>query len=521
MNDLVVILGLAAAGYALAYWLRLPSIPLLLAVGFLASLTPLAPTMQGATNLVQLGLAFLVFAAGIELTPSRFKHQTGVVIWVALAQFFIVGAAGYGLARFFGFETMAVMYTGFALSASSTLVVIRHLRIHQQMFQPFGRVVTGVLLLQDVILVALLVVLDAIPDGPEVVARETGIFAALAALAAVAHYRLLPWLTVRQQSDEEILLLIGIATLFFFVGIAWVVEIPFIAGALLAGFALSAFPVNGLLRGLVSSLSDFFRALFFTALGTLLSLGSLTTLWQAFVFAAVVVLLTPPIVMIVAEWRGQTARSALESGLLLAQSSEIGIVLAMAGWMRGMLNVEQFSLVGLVAAFTMALTPFLATDAVTWKLLRWHPSRRRPPASLDLENHVLVLGLGSAGMWVVKPLLRAGYRVLVVDDDPNVIDGLSNTRVAWWRGDGSDEHTLSAVRARSARLILASLPKAADIIKVIRYAKGVPVVARVFEDADAELIEREGGTAILNSEAASRQFLSWFENFHKGVAPEK
>jgi len=518
MTDIAIILGLAAIGYAAAYWLRLPSIPLLLAVGFFVSLTSLAPSREGIIQLVQLGLAFLVFAAGIELSPRRFAHQTAVVVWVALAQFLVVGAAGYGLARLFDFDRIAAAYVGLALSASSTLVVIWHLRIHQQMFEPFGRLVTGVLLWQDVMLITLLVMLDAVPDGIDVLLRETGLYAGLAAVAALAHYRWLPWITVRLQADEEILLLISLATLFFFLWAAHVIGIPFIAGALLAGFALSAFPVNGLIRGLVSSLSDFFRALFFTSLGTLLSLGSWTTLGHALLFAALVIFITPPVVAAIAEWCGQTARSGLESGLLLAQTSELGIVVAMAGWMGGILSVEQFSLIGLVAALTMALTPFLATDAVTWKLLHRHPSRRRPPAILDLHDHILVLGLGSAGMWVVKPLLQAGYRVLVVDDDPAVLDELSKTRVAWWRGDGSDEHTLSAVRARDAKLILTALPRTADILKVIQYAKGVRVVARVFEEADAEVIERAGGVAILNSEAAARQFLAWFDNFTKRAA---
>ena len=38
--------------------------------------------------------------------------------------------------------------------------------------------------------------------------------------------------------------------------------IPPVAGAFLAGFALANFPVNGVVRGLLLSLTDFFQAIF-------------------------------------------------------------------------------------------------------------------------------------------------------------------------------------------------------------------------------------------------------------------
>jgi Kef-type K+ transport system membrane component KefB len=44
--------------------------------------------------------------------------------------------------------------------------------------------------------------------------------------------------------------------------------VHYIAGAFFAGFALASFPVRGLIESQVSSLSDFFVALFFVALGT-------------------------------------------------------------------------------------------------------------------------------------------------------------------------------------------------------------------------------------------------------------
>lgn len=513
MIELALVLGVAALGYGLALRLRIPPLPLLLMLGWLLSLTPVAPSVESAAKMVELGVGFLVFAAGIELSPRRFIHQTRAVLWVAVAQFALVGLAAYGLARLLGQEVLPALFVGFAISASSTLVVVQHLRHQQQMFQPFGRLVTGVLLLQDAFLILLLVLLVAWPLGSGAVLGSLGGMAFLSGVAALCHFWLVPWLVTRQRPDDEMLLLFAIGLLFAFITAASALGVPPIAGAFLAGFALAGFPVNGLVRGLVGSLSDFFQAIFFTALGSLFVGLTWGSVGQAILFSALVFLITPPIVTLFAEWQGQSSRSGIESGLLLAQTSELGIILGLLGWQQGVLDSGEFGLIALVAAITMSLTPFLATDFITWKILHWHPGRQKQLAGLDLQGHILVLGLGSAGMWVVKPLIQAGHRVLVVEDDPRVIEQLGQTKVAWWRGDGSDEQTLQAVRARQASLILSALPRLADQLKVIRHAEGVPVVARVFEEAEARFIERAGGIAILNSEAAAEQFLNWFENF--------
>lgn len=521
MTEMAILLGLAGLGYGVAFRTGIPAIPLMILLGFGLSLTPFAPERDYSRAIVEFGLAFLVFSAGIELTPRRFAHQTSAVLWVAIVQFLLVGILAFFASRWLGYSELSALYLGFAVSASSTLVVIRHLRKEQQMFQPFGRLVTGVLLVQDIALILLLTGVVSMSRGAEVFFASLGGLVLLAIVAVFCHYFLLPRLTARLRTDEESLLLVGLALLFLFIAGASLLGIPYIAGAFLAGFALSSFPGNGLMRGLIGSLADFFQALFFTAMGTLLILSDSQILWHAAALALLVFLVTPPIVALVAEWRGQTTRSGIESGLLLAQTSELGIIFALVGMQLGHVGEREFTLLALIAALTMTLTPFVATDAVTWKLLHLHPSRKKRLPPMDLKDHVLVLGFGSAGMWGVKPLVQAGYRVLVVDEDPIVIENLSQMKVPCLRGDGSDVQLLERVRARDARLILASIPRVPDLCKIIRHTNGVQVVARVFEDTEVELIRSAGGIAVSNAEASTEAFQSWIVNFLDSKKVEK
>ncbi|MFV0415310.1 MAG: cation:proton antiporter [Chthoniobacterales bacterium] len=513
MNELAILLIIASAGFTLSVLLRIPSVPLLIAGGFAAAQFGFDLQSEDAVIMLEVGVAFLVFTAGLELNPRRFKHQTRQVFWVAFLQFVICGFAAFSVARVLGFETLAATYMGFAVSASSTLVVVGHLRSQRQMFQPFGRLVTGVLLLQDFAVIFVIVILTAIPRGEGQIWISLGGFIVAALIAIVAHYRLIPWLVKKLQADDEALLLLGISVFFLFLAGAVWLDLPIVAGAFCAGFSLAAFPANGLLRGTLGSLSGFFQAVFFTALGMILIVPNFEILLQTSILTLLVLILTPILVAGIFEFSGQSARTGISSGLYLAQVSELGIVLAGTGIVSGILSLSQFSVLALVAGITMSLTPFLATDKVAWKLMHWHPGKRNLSAMSKFQEHILLLGFGNSGMWIVKPLQQAGHRILVVDDDGAVIEELALTGVPCLRGDASDQGVLKFAGADKAKMILVSIPRLSDILKIIQMVPDVPVVARVFEEAEAIAIKKAGGIPILNSDAACDTFLEWFENF--------
>jgi Kef-type K+ transport system membrane component KefB len=513
MIALAQLLLAATVAFGIYRWLRLPVIPLMLGTGILLSITGLAPAAPFSENILQLGLAFLMFVAGAELTPRKFSAQARVVRTVAGIQFAAIGILGYAIALLLGYPQMIALYIAFALCASSTLVVVRHLKQQQQLFEPFGRVVLGVLLLQDLAIIIVIIVLAKAPEGLVSLATGLGGFTLLAWIALLCQRRIMPRIMVELGLDEETLLLAALATLFAFAGLAHALGLPPVTGAFLAGFSLSAFPVNGVIRGLLSSLSDFFLAVFFVALGTLVVMPDGTLLLHALLFAAFVVVVTPVAVTIVAMRSGLTARSAIESGLLLAQTSEFSMVIAITGVALGHIPPALFSVIALVTVLTMTLTPFVATDRTTRYLLSLFPGRRSLGLGIDgaPSGHVLLLGFGAAGMWVVKPLLAAGHKLLVVDDDPAVVEQLERAGIPSMRGDGSDQETLARAGARNARLIIATMRRVEDAHAVILHVGKVPVVVRVFEFADAERIRQLGGIPILNSVAAADTFMDWFE----------
>ncbi|TVQ62535.1 MAG: potassium transporter [Phycisphaerales bacterium] len=513
MTAILTILLAATVGMTLAKWLRLPVVPLLVVAGVGLSLTGLSPDAEFLNDALILGLAFLVFVAGTELNPARAGRQRRPAMIVGTVQFLAMAGLGAMAAVWLGLSWQAALYVGLAMTASSTLVVVTILRQRQQFFEPFGRLVLGVLLLQDLLVIIAIGGLSGLDDGAAGVLYGLGATVVLIILAWSVSKWVAPWAIGRLNLDEESLLLTALAILFAFIGLSFWMGLPLVVGALLAGIALSGFPVQGLVRGQVSSLADFFLAVFFVTLGALLVWPSVRELAVAAGLTVLVLVVTPPLVAWTSRRIGLSSRVGVESGLFLAQCSEFSLVVALLGLSQGHLTSEVFNLIAIVTVVTMILTPFVATDRHAWFLMRLRPGGAGLGGEAPNEGHVLMLGCGRLGERLITELGERGERVLVVDDDQAVVDRLRAAGVRVVRGDGADMEVLEAVGARSAKAIISTMRRIEDHERVLHHVweAGVPVLTRLFSPADAERLAVLGAVPVIEADVAADQAVAWFD----------
>jgi Kef-type K+ transport system membrane component KefB len=514
MTAIALLLAAAAVAYGVAHALGVPAIPVLLLSGVGLALSGFVPE-QLVNDALVLGTTILLFVTGAELSPRRTRAQRHAARTVGIFQFVLLGAVGVAAALLLGYPPIAAGYIALALTASSTLIVVRLLQRRRQLFEPFGRLVLGVLLLQDLLVLLLIPVITDLPLG--VAPVLLGILATLA-LAGLA-WIIFRWATPliqRLDREDEVMLLVLLGTLFLFVGLADLLGLPLVTGAFLAGFALSRFPLNGMVRMKLGSIAEFFSALFFITLGALIGVPAASELVHALILSGVVILVTPPLVTVIAERAGMSSRAALESGLLLSQTSEISLVIGLFGFMAGQISRSVFIVIALVTLITMLLTPFITAERVAWWLLKRRPltvlpQRRRGDQRTPTHDHVLVLGSGATGMPLLETILAGGHEVLVIDDDPIVVQRLREAEIPCLRGDASDVALLERAGAHRARIITSTIRRPQDNRRLLEFARGVPTLVRVFEDSDAEWIRALGGTPVVASHAAAAEMMRWFD----------
>ncbi|HRQ76108.1 MAG TPA: cation:proton antiporter [Phycisphaerales bacterium] len=509
MKEMVLILIASAGVLGLSQWLRLPPVPLLILAGIGMTLTSIAPESTMLQNVLMLGLAFLVFAAGMELDPRRAGRQRRAAIGIGLIQFLVMGAVGAAAAIAMGTSWFTALYVGLGISASSTIIVVRILRQRRQFFEPFGRAVLGALLVQDALVILALAVLSSVAAGAGAVAFSVIGTVSLGACAWAFARWAAPFLLVRLKPDQEEGLLVALAVLFMFVGLADWLDLPIAVGAFLAGIALSSFPVNGIVRGQLTSLSNFFLAVFFVSLGASLDIPGLREIMLTAILVFLIVVVTPPLVVVIAERMGLSTRASVEAGLLLAQCSEFSLIVAILGVDRGHLDTSMLSVLALTTVVSMMLTSFIATDSVVWKLVQWHPSRATKRIGPPPKDHIVLLGCGSNSRILLDLLLLQGNTVLVVDEDPAVVEALRERGVDVIRGDGADERVLEEVRAREARVIISTMRRIEDNERLLRLIRGRIVVVRAFDEHAAKRIAAAGGIPATEAEPAAESLLHW------------
>lgn len=526
MIEIAALLGMAAVGFGAAHALRMPVIPFLLAAGIalgtisLLGEGQLVETILGDQDFVQdvlmLGATLLLFVAGTDLSARRVDRYKKLALEIGLIQFIALAASGLAVATLLGYMLVDSLYIGLALAASSTLVGVRLLQERRQMFEPFGRIVTGVLLVQDLLVVVLMAVLTQVGAGPDAMLAGLGGTLLLGLLALLMVQYIAPALIAEGDLDSESLLLLVLSTLFGFMGLGWLLlgNAGVVPAAFLAGVALSGFPVSGLVHGQLRPIYDFFLATFFTALGVAIVTVGTVNIGHALLLSLVVLLITPPMVVIIAERSGLSARPAIESGLLLAQTSEFSLVVVLYGLVLGQIGNDLFATLALTTVITMMLTPVLTSDRVVWQLMRWHPLSRERVSGPRPHDHLLLLGAGHTAQPVLDALITSGVDLIVIEEDPATINQLREQGIRCIRGDAADPAVLRDAGVHRARAIVSMIRRPLNLTALFKYVDEdtTPVLVRVFEDYEAEVVREYGGTPISFAHATADAFFDWFDD---------
>jgi Kef-type K+ transport system membrane component KefB len=123
------------------------------------------PAGDGVSALGELGVLFLMFMIGLELSMARLWAMRGWVFGIGGAQV-VLSAAALGAALYLaGQRITSAAILGLVLSLSSTAVVMQLLTEQHNTGSKLGQAAFAVLMLQDLAVVPLLIVIGALGKG--------------------------------------------------------------------------------------------------------------------------------------------------------------------------------------------------------------------------------------------------------------------------------------------------------------------------------------------------------------------
>src|SRR5436190_20616122 len=248
-HTLLLILLLLAASVivvAICRAVRLPPILGYLLVGIALGPHALAvvPDDAATRELAEFGIVFLMFSIGLEFSLPQLRAMRRAVFGLGAAQVAITTVAGTIVVQMLGYDWRAGVVLGGALAMSSTAIVSKMLAERSELGTPHGRDVMGILLFQDLAVVAFLVVIPSLAGSGEAMGSALAAAAlkaavALAIILFLGQRPMRAWFHVvaRQRSPElfvlnVLLVTLGMASLTAMAGLSLAL------GAFLAGMLM-------------------------------------------------------------------------------------------------------------------------------------------------------------------------------------------------------------------------------------------------------------------------------------------
>ena len=348
-------------------------------------------------TMAELGLIFLLFSIGLEIGWQRIRQIGLQVVIIGFVEMTTMFVLGYAIAQLLlGWTRLEGIFLGAAMCISSSAILVKTLRDTRTLFDPRGRIIVGVLVVEDFVAVVLLTVLSGVSTTGSTDMGDIGwlvlklaIFGAAAlGFGALFIPRLIRYIAVRES--DELLLITSLALCFGLALIAYQLGLSAAAGAFLVGMVLGDTEHSVEISWIINPLRDMFAALFFVSLGMLMDIFTFGDyLLPALLVSAVFILGKVISDTAGALLSGHDGRTSLQVGMGMPQMGEFSLAMVKTGTEHGAIGSFLNPVVTVATAVTALVYPVIFHSATrTGNFID-----RISPAWLKEYSHILFLWL--------------------------------------------------------------------------------------------------------------------------------
>lgn len=514
LRDLLVIFVVACVVVYLLQLMRFPPMVGLLLAGVLMGPygLGLVQEVERVELLAEVGVVVLLFTVGLEFSLSRFASLWHSMLTVGAPQVLLCVAVGVASTWWYFDAIGPAILAGMLVAMSSTAVVLKLLIERGELGSPYGRVATAVLLFQDLMVLVSMLVLpflapQAEPKGSLWLGLLEGLGAMIAVLLATRFVIPRVLFYVARTRNRELFLLHLVALCLGTALATAATGLSLALGAFLAGLALSDSDYAQQTLAEALPFRDTLSSLFFISVGMLLNVGfvlqnlPLVSLTVVAMMALKITTVVGPMLL-----AGYPLRTAVASGLALAQVGEFSFVLASRGFHLQLISADDVQTFLAAAVITMAMTPVLiaAAPRLTDRLPDWlgaAPVLERAPR---LSNHVIICGYGINGRNVARTLRDVDIPYVVLEMNPVTVRQQRAAGEPIHFGDCSREAVLRHVGIEAASTLVLAISDPATTQRAVQVARRLNstlhIIVRTRYLADVDELRRLGANEIIPEE---------------------
>ena len=338
---------------------------------------------EAAKTLAELGVLLLLFLIGMELSLRAFKTVYKLATIIVLAQvvlsIFVTSFIGFTMS----WDWEQGILLGFVLAVSSTAVTVKVLADRGELRTQFGRITVGILIAQDLAVVAMLLVIEGLNPSQQfdfwIIPKTIGAIILVIGIVRFLSKReriRLPF-ALRQAfgADREVVPIAALAFCGVCATASGLLGLSTAFGSFLAGLIVGNSSERQIVLRGTRPIQSVLLVVFFLSVGLLIDIGfffeNLGTLIVVFILATIAKGLINIIAVRIA---GQPWEQSVLVGVTLGQIGEFAFVIASVGFTVNAIDSEGYKIAVAVIALSLMLGP-------AWVVLE-----RRLRAAEDLGN---------------------------------------------------------------------------------------------------------------------------------------
>ncbi len=318
---------------------------------------------QSVRGMAEVGIIFLLFLLGLDLAPKGLIHMVRKATLVTLGTSAIFAGIGFLVSRLFGFTTVEALLVGAAMMFSSTIIGLKLLPTTALHHQRMGEIIIAVLLLQDLVAIAILMLLGSLSgEGSswQGALLMLGGFPVLVVFAFLFARHVLIRLIRKFDKIREYIFLTAIGWCLGVAELAALCGLSHVIGAFVAGVALATSPIALYIADSLKPLRDFFLVLFFFSMGASFNLAILSdVLLPALCLATLMIVVKPIAFELFFRLTGEGTKRSREVAVRLGQVSEFSLLIALLALESGVVSSRASYLVQAATLLTFVASTYI------------------------------------------------------------------------------------------------------------------------------------------------------------------
>ena len=370
IRDLALILIAGATTTLIFRKIKQPLVLGYIIAGFLVGpyfhFFPSVADSENIETLAEIGVIFLLFTLGLEFSFKKLMRVGGAASITAFVEIAFITVAGYFAGKWMGWSTMDSLFLGGMLASSSTTIIIRAFEELGVKTKQYARIVFGVLVVEDIVVILLMVLLSTIAvtnqfEGTEIIFTIAKLLFFLA-LWFIAGIFLLPTLLKKAKSllDDEALLILSIGLCLGMVVLATQVGFSAELGAFIMGSIIAETTSAEKVEHVTKPVKDLFGSIFFVSVGMMIDPQAIIQYgWPVVVVTLLTLFGKLFSTTLGALLSGQPLKQSVQVGMSMAQIGEFAFIVATLGLSLGVISDFLFPVAVGASAITTFTTPYL------------------------------------------------------------------------------------------------------------------------------------------------------------------